>query len=372
LRFKSLAARAYYNEIDPFAADWLRNLILYGVIASGDVDTRSIEDVLPSDLHSYTQCHFFAGIGVWSYALRLAGWGDDQPVWTGSCPCQPFSQAGQGAGFTDERHLWPAWFHLIRERRPSIILGEQVASKAVLPWVDLVSNDLETASYAFGAADIAAASVGAPNIRQRIWWMADANKERRTEHSQLLWAGRGRQPSDMPEAAGNGATGGVADADGRYAGAEGLQRGREHGQQSADGSPCELGDACCKRSGRDTGAVLGAEGCTERRLWCVADELEPAGAAGDVGNSDDPGSQGRGERRDGANQRLTGPAGVADFWSAADWIPCRDGKWRPVEPGTFPLVNGAPSRVGRLRAYGNAINAEAAAEFIRAVMECRP
>lgn len=85
---------AYYNEIDPFAANWLRNLSDAGLIAKGVVDERSIVDVTPADLVGFTQCHFFAGIGGWSYALRLAGWPDEREVWTGSCPCQPFSTAG--------------------------------------------------------------------------------------------------------------------------------------------------------------------------------------------------------------------------------------------------------------------------------------
>src|SRR5688572_30643871 len=62
----------YYNEHDPYAAAWLRNLIAAGHIAPGDVDERSILDVQPADLAGYVQCHFFAGIGVWSHALRLA------------------------------------------------------------------------------------------------------------------------------------------------------------------------------------------------------------------------------------------------------------------------------------------------------------
>src|SRR5690606_31057001 len=138
------------------------------------VDTRSIEDVTPNDLQGYTQCHFFAGIGGWPLALRLAGWPDDRPVWTGSCPCQPFSQAGKGAGFADERHLWPAFFHLIEQCRPSVVFGEQVASKDGLAWLDLVQADLEGAGYACGAADLCAAGVGAPHIRQRLYWVANA------------------------------------------------------------------------------------------------------------------------------------------------------------------------------------------------------
>lgn len=117
---------AYYNENDPYAAAWLRNLIKAGLIAPGEVDERSIVEIKPSELVGFTQCHFFAGIGGWSYALRLAGWPDNRPIWTGSCPCQPFSAAGKGAGFADERHLWPAWFHLIEQCRPSVIFGEQV------------------------------------------------------------------------------------------------------------------------------------------------------------------------------------------------------------------------------------------------------
>ncbi|MGJ7413111.1 DNA cytosine methyltransferase, partial [Morganella morganii] len=125
---------AFYNENDPFAAQWLRNLIAAGHIALGVVDERSIEDVTPDDLRGFTQCHFFAGVGVWSLALRRAGWPDDKPVWTGSCPCQPFSAAGKGNGFADERHLWPAFFHLISECKPGVIFGEQVASKDGLGW----------------------------------------------------------------------------------------------------------------------------------------------------------------------------------------------------------------------------------------------
>jgi DNA (cytosine-5)-methyltransferase 1 len=167
---------AYYNEIDPYAAQWLRNLISNKLIMQGEVDERPIQDVRPYELTPFTRCHFFAGIAGWDYALTLANWPVDRPVWTGSCPCQPFSTAGKRLQFDDERHLWPYWFHLISVCCPPVIFGEQVANGAG-GWLDLVLADLESRNYAIGAALLPAAGVGAPHIRNRIWFVADADRE---------------------------------------------------------------------------------------------------------------------------------------------------------------------------------------------------
>jgi len=170
-------SKAYYNENNCFVANHLRDLIQANMIAPGDVDDRSIKEVCASDLRGYTQCHFFAGIGVWSYSLRQAGWPDDRPVWTGSCPCQPFSNAGEKKGVKDERHLWPYWFPLIRESRPVEIFGEQVASQAIKTWFDLVSNDLEGVGYTVGAAITAACAFGAPQPRKRLYFVGHTKRE---------------------------------------------------------------------------------------------------------------------------------------------------------------------------------------------------
>ena len=296
---------AYYNEIDKHAAQWLRNLIDAGHIAPGYVDDRSIEDVFPSDLRGFTQCHFFAGIGVWSYALRQAGWSDDRPVWTGSCPCQPFSAAGKGAGFDDERHLWPAFNHLISQCKPAIVLGEQVASKDADTWIDLVHTDMEALGYAFGAIPFPSAGVGAPHIRDRLYWVADTQQHHRG--SQATAANHGQQETDRP----TDRTGGCGVLAGRMA--------------DTDSHGCEAWDGI-RLHGPEHDAEYGSGQGTER------------------------------------------PGPTNGHWRDADWLLCRDGKWRPVEPGTFPLVDGATSRVGRLRAYGNAINAKAAQAFIECVM----
>ncbi len=167
---------AYYNDNDPFVCAWLRELIKEGHISPGDVDERPIQDIDPADLRGYTRCHFFAGIGGWDLALQLAGWPDDRPVWTGSCPCQPFSNAGKREGFDDERHLWPSFFALISELRPPTVFGEQVGGPAGCEWLARVFDDLDGIGYRVAGADLPACCVGAPHIRQRLFWVGNAER----------------------------------------------------------------------------------------------------------------------------------------------------------------------------------------------------
>lgn len=170
-----VSSKIFYNEFEPYAAKWLDNLQLQDQIPRGIVDARDVRFIKSAELTEYTQCHFFAGIGGWSAALRIAGWQDDWPVWTGSCPCQPFSSAGRKKGFGDDRHLWPTWFKLIEQCKPPVVFGEQVASPDGLQWFDVVCADMESAGYAVAAADLCAASVGAPHVRQRLYFAAVAN-----------------------------------------------------------------------------------------------------------------------------------------------------------------------------------------------------
>ncbi|WP_145538269.1 DNA cytosine methyltransferase [Yersinia kristensenii] len=340
-----MTTNAYYNEIDPYAAQWLRNLIKAGHIAPGYVDERSIEDVKPDDLREFTQCHFFAGIGVWSYALRQAGWPDDEPVWTGSCPCQPFSAAGKGGGFDDERHLWPAFFHLIQQRRPPAIFGEQVASKDGLTWLDLVQVDLESANYSPTAVDLCAAGFGAPNIRQRLFWVADTDNQR-------LQGGLGVGQTNT-ERGFHGHAGECIS----HGGMDNANSGKWERQQD---TAVEAGRHDIERAGSFSGMAdtVSNRGPTELS--------EPEhGQERNSGKPHDSSDQFNWEPRPSS---VASGGAVNGFWRDADWLLCRDGKWRPVESGTFPLVDGITNRVGRLRAYGNAINAPTAEAFIRAYL----
>lgn len=162
----------YYNEFDEDIARWLKELIAEGVLPKGDVDTRSIVEVKPSDLKGYTQCHFFAGIGGWTWALKLAGIPEDFNIWTGSCPCQPFSVANSrfSKGLDDERNLWGYFFNLIKECSPAMVVGEQVEAAIPKGWLDIVKGNLESEDYAFGCSVLSASLTGAPHLRRRLYW----------------------------------------------------------------------------------------------------------------------------------------------------------------------------------------------------------
>jgi DNA (cytosine-5)-methyltransferase 1 len=306
----------YYNEHDPKAAAWLRELINAGLIPNGDVDERSIVDLQPNELRHYTQCHFFAGIGGWSLALQLAGWSADRPVWTGSCPCQPFSAAGKGLAQADERHLWPTFFNLIRECRPDAVFGEQVASAIGKGWLDGIQADLESEDYACGATVLGAHSVSAPHIRQRLYWVADSESIRPQEHGKReLWRASRKQSE----------TSGLADSDSRR----------------------------CKQRDERFGSV--SESNEDSAIDGLANSVSERGCSRD--------SQGQY-----ANDAI--PSGHVD-WNRSQRIDCRDGRQRriPLEPAFFPLANGIPARVVRLRGYGNAIVPQVAAAFIKAFLD---
>lgn len=334
---------AFYNEHDPFAAAWLRELIADGLIAPGIVAECSIEDLTPNDLRPFRQVHLFAGIGIWSLAARLAGIPDDAPLWSGSFPCQPFSAAGKGAGFADERHLWPIGHFLIEQCDPDLFVGEQVTGASGDAWLDVVQSDMEATGYAFGAVETVACGFGAPHKRSRNYWMAyrhDARLEGRIvlpERADELTSRSGSLGGSLADTGhiGHQRTGGawrrgagpenvgaalvMADTDGRLASDGELQPGGKQRQQPQDGGAVRSGD-----SGPQSG---------------------PA-------------------------RRLERPGPTNGFWRDADWLRCRDEKWRPVEPGTFPLADAGAfrNRVGLIRGAGNAVTLGQAVGFLRAIV----
>ena len=337
----------YYNDNDPKACARLRELIAAGEIAPGHVDERSILEIKPDDLAGFDQCHFFAGIGGWALALQWAGWPGYRSVWTGSCPCQPFSAAGKRKGAADDRHLWPVFARLIRECRPECVFGEQVESAIGLGWLDGVCADMEAEGYTVGAAVLGAHSVGAPHRRQRLYWVADTN-------------GAGCQTRGHDR---------VAEAE---------ARGSRKLVSLHDGGPSVVADS--QRAGLE-GFGRDGDGRNEpgREHAQAAGHAAASGATGGLGNAEGGDRQVSVHRQEPFPDRseLERASGPCD-WSRFDIVICRDidkqtgkHKARRVESGTFPLAHGVPGRVGLLRGYGNAIVPQVAEVFVRAWMDCR-
>jgi DNA (cytosine-5)-methyltransferase 1 len=317
---------AFYNEIDPAAAHILRHMIDAGVIAPGVVDTRSIKELTPDDVAGFTQVHLFAGGGLWSVAARLAGWPDDAPLWTGSCPCQPFSAAGKGLGTDDPRHLWPDFHRLISACRPPAIMGEQVAGKAGYGWFDGVRTDLEGEGYAARAVDFPACSVDAPHQRNRLYWIAvdDSESIRRAGRAGAGWS-NWTEAGNAPLQAGSGVP-----SDASLAVIQ--------GQPPAGDEPDHRTDA---------------------RLHANAD------GGGRAGRQES--AEWEALRRTPSERHLLRNG---TYWSDAEWLVCHDGKARRAQSGIRFLVDGLPGRVDLWRVGGNAIVPEAAAEVIAAFMDC--
>jgi DNA (cytosine-5)-methyltransferase 1 len=387
----------YYNENDSKAVAWLRELIAQGHIADGIVDERSIEDVSPNDLRGFRQCHFFAGIGGWSLALRLAGVSDDEEIWTGSCPCQPFSNAGEGLAEKDPRHLWPVWYgRLITECQPPIVFGEQVASALGRLWLAGVRLDLEALGYEVGAADLCAAGIGAPHIRQRLWWVADAlshgwhtghtgesasahaahagftGADCGMAHAALKQINTSDERGFLTESGGDCATRGMAHASG--------VSGTEHGVESRGGQGA--GPHHTSEHGGIAGRLGHTSGDDERRASLTGLHGQGQSLGRSSGHGD--ASEGLGHTNGSRCEQYGGPESVraeqssveragslGGAWDGFDLIACADGKTRRIESGSFPLADGFPGRVGLLRGYGNAIVPQEAAEFIQAYYEAR-
>lgn len=320
-----MIAAAYYNEIDKPTAAWLRELIKQDLIAPGDVDERSIVDVRASDLRPYNQCHFFAGIGGWSFALRLAGWPDDQHVWTGSCPCQPFSQAGKGKGTADPRHLWPEFARLIQDGKPAICFGEQVASADGRIWFTGVRADLEALGHAVGCADLCAAGIGAPHIRQRLYWLSVARCELRQTR-------------------------------GNYS-----QREETIGITETDQF-----ERLCEVDG------LGGSNNTKQRTDYRTVWQEGRNHACGDGSSPWLGNNNkRPQRRPVLSEcpNKMSPWKTSMAWGQYDIVTAENGDKRRIECGTSPLAARIPSHVVECRGYGNSIVPQLACEFIKASVE---
>lgn len=401
--------KAYYNEFDPKAAAWLRQLIKNGLIMDGIVDDRSIIEVQTDDLKGFTRHHFFAGVGGWEKALELANWPIDRPVCTASLPCQPFSVAGAQKGKEDERHLLPHFIELVKQCNFQTIFGEQVPGAIKHGWLDDLCTEMEREKYTIGSIVLTASGAGAPHIRQRLYWVADnINKGSQGRLS-------GRQDQEREAVSGHtrcdSTVSGLSNTENRNGWSQ-SQLTTNSGGESRDQFG---GDGSC------SGLVYTNGSRPQQREQFTQttghrNTVESTSSNGRLGNTEHDGHvtcqvtasdvQPSAEwRQNGENlsRESSGASGRADAtslsrcqdgrteWDNPDWLYCRDEKYRPIKPGIEPLANGLPrgmgyssypsepidanntqeARVMRLKGYGNAIVPQVAAQFIQAFMNVK-
>lgn len=335
--------KTLYNDFNPDSVAWLNQLIENGDISKGNVIGGDFRELNIDDLRKYDTVHLFAGIAGWDYALRLAGWSG--PVWTASLPCQPFSPAGKGKGKDDDRHLLPDFLDLVAKCRPNVLFGEQSPGAIKHGWFDDLQTGLEAEGYIVGHCVLGAHSVNAPHIRNRLYWAAYRNKQG-LEGRKLSEECFDEQPTRQ-----ECMDGGMGYPHGNNYGRQKFRRDGEAATQKSENRPEEF------KSGKS---------------W---------GASGHVL------TKGGGMvSREGEQMGLSGFSWIN---RETKTIECLDGKYRPVQPGIWPLADGVPDDLVcsgdsgipanktqeamkmRIHGYGNAIVPQVAAAFIKAFMDAR-
>ena len=163
------------------AAEWA-GFTTVGQVEWADYPTKVLEKHWPDvpkwrDIRSVTAESFYERIGLRTVDLISGGF-----------PCQPFSVAGKQKGKEDDRYLWPEMLRVIREIKPTWVLGENVPGILRIAG-KTVCEDLERAGYAVTVLNFEAAAVGAPHRRDRVFFVAHSTSmqcDTRTKKQRIL------------------------------------------------------------------------------------------------------------------------------------------------------------------------------------------
>jgi len=150
-----------------------------GLEATGGFETKAFCDIekYPRQVLQKHWPHVkqYEDIKELNYERLKADGIDSIDIITGGYPCQPFSIAGRQKGEQDPRHLWPEYFRLVKELRPTWVIGENVSGHIKLG-LDTVIEDLESEDYSVRPFSISASSIGANHQRERIWILAHSRR----------------------------------------------------------------------------------------------------------------------------------------------------------------------------------------------------
>jgi DNA (cytosine-5)-methyltransferase 1 len=277
---------------------------------------------------------------------------DSIDIITGGYPCQPFSVAGRQKAEQDPRHLWPEYFRLIKELRPTWVIGENVSGHVKLG-LDTVLENLESEGYATRTFSISASSIGANHQRERIWIIANSNNtgDRTSEHEidkDREKTVEGRKEQSQPKSS-------------RHS--EDMENSRRSQwpwsfEQGEDENETEEGDANqFERSGSSSEPdvantkSVSSYGREHRKYTEEGDRKREVGRESSSEMADSNNERCKEQRRSIAatsegeslrkkSQRRSSRE-IADWWS--------------VEPSVGRVAHGLPKRVDRLKCLGNSV-----------------
>lgn len=244
---------------------------------------------------------------------------------TGGFPCQPFSVAGKQKGTSDDRHLWPEMFRIIKTFKPRFVIGENV--RGIINIQDgvvfeTVCTDLESEGYEVQPFNIPAASVGAPHRRERIWIIASLENSRRTL----------RQGTELRE---------------KNEDEVGKENANQH-QRSSSTSKSNVANTYTRLSNGSFEEV-------QSRGQTSDTSSEGTGTANVTNTIGERGRSGIAERQDAEDVRQSSKSSNTGWWH--------------VEPNVGRVAHGVSGRVHRLKALGNSIVPQIAEEIGKAIIK---
>jgi len=256
---------------------------------------------------------------------------------TGGYPCQPFSVAGRKKGEEDPRHLWPEYFRLIKECRPTWVIGENVSGHIKLG-LDTVLSDLESEGYSTRTFSISAASIGANHKRERVWIVADSNDR------------LSKQSNEEVRTGGNTFDNGNSDmANSNIERLEGSNRSlsseheRDKRRDSHEHSDEKImANSSSERLERHR---------REYELREDSEEGKVSRSSEDVANSERIRQQGPGKPIGSSNTETNSNGKTSWFNHGSE----REEGWWDVEPNVGRVAHGIPNRVDRLKSLGNSL-----------------
>ena len=240
---------------------------------------------------------------------------------TGGYPCQPFSVAGRKKGEEDPRHLWPEMFRLIKELRPSWVIGENVSGHIKLG-LDTVLENLESEDYSARTFSISASSVGANHKRERVWIVAHTKRkglERLNKQSSSL-SGKNK----------------------------GVQLGNESSRETMENTRRILRGEQSEQDQRGVG-----RGPSKTKKWSHNTDQTSGSSerTQTVANSGSSRSETRlseeGHRKEGHAEKFDNESNRYRGWK-------REDNWA-VEPNVGRVADGISNRVDRLKCLGNSL-----------------